>query len=242
MFLLIIFSVFYNYTYFVKYFCKHITYAILCVVFLGFFFGGNLDSSVIGNSIFSGRWDGIVWNPNQLANFTCIAFAALLLGSNKIKNIDVFFLFVLLVVSLLTGSRTVIVAVPLALLLKYGFSKVNLFFTFFSIFFYLLIYNLDLNTGIHRFANQSLLSDRILQYKYAYITLMENPLIGYGLNNYAYIDSALTPYQLKKNNIISAHNGYLALLVQYGLIFGSIFLGVLFFYITKIFYFYVFLK
>ena len=78
-------------------------------------------------------------------------------------------------------------------------------------------------------SNQTLFSDRILQYKYAYITLMEQPFFGFGLNNYSYINDNLTPYHLQSEHIISAHNGYLAVLVQYGLIFGFLVLGIIFY-------------
>ena len=45
-------------------------------------------------------------------------------------------------------------------------------------------------------------------------------IVGAGLDKYAYINSDLVPHYLK-HKIISAHNGYLAILTQYGLIIGS---------------------
>ena len=76
---------------------------------------------------------------------------------------------------------------------------------------------------MNRFASQSLFNDRILQYQYAYQTLVNKPLFGYGLDKYAFIDMSLVPTYLK-HTIMGAHNGYLAILAQCGILFGGIFL------------------
>ena len=51
--------------------------------------------------------------------------------------------------------------------------------------------------------------------------------MGYGLDKYAYINKSLVPVFLK-SKIIGAHNGYLALLTQYGIIFGGIIIFLIF--------------
>lgn len=228
-FLLIILSVFYNYRYFINFFHKHIAYVILCIVFFSIFFDNNLSYSLITGDILSNRWSGIIWNPNQLSNYICIAFAALLLGNKKLKNIDIFFLIILFLASLFTGSRSVIVAIPLAFFIKYGLSRLNLLFVFLSIILYFLVTNFNLETSINRFSDQSLLSDRTLQLKYAYKTLMHKPILGFGLDHYAYIEKSLKPSYLESSTVFSAHNGYLALLVQYGIVFGLIIIALIFY-------------
>ncbi len=70
-------------------------------------------------------------------------------------------------------------------------------------------------------------NDRILQFEYAYLSIQNNLIIGYGLDKYAYIDKSLVPIYLK-GEVIGAHNGYLAILVQYGIIFGSVILFLIF--------------
>ena len=62
--------------------------------------------------------------------------------------------------------------------------------------------------------------------QYAYQTLIQKPFTGFGLDKYAYINSDLIPDHLKMYNI-SAHNGYLAILTQYGFIVGSIILYII---------------
>ena len=96
----------------------------------------------------------------------------------------------------------------------------------FTIFF-LFIINLQLSTSFNRFSAVSLFDDRILQIKYAFTTFLNKPIFGYGIDKYCYIDMDLVP-DLIFGTIISAHNGYLALLVQFGLIFGGAILFILF--------------
>ena len=50
---------------------------------------------------------------------------------------------------------------------------------------------------------------------------------GFGLDKYAYINQDIVPSNLS-SYIISAHNAYLAIIVQYGIIFGLIFLELFF--------------
>jgi O-antigen ligase len=52
---------------------------------------------------------------------------------------------------------------------------------------------------------------------------MEKPFFGFGLDKYAFINTELT-----EENLHGAHNGYLAILVQYGFVFGSLVLGITF--------------
>ena len=51
--------------------------------------------------------------------------------------------------------------------------------------------------------------------------------VGYGLDKYAYINTSLVPLSLK-SKIIGAHNGYLAIITQYGIIFGVAILYIIF--------------
>ena len=211
-------SIYFNYEYYKDRFFHHIVYLIFGIVVVSFF----LDPF-----LFSGRYSGIIWNPNMLAGFTVTTFAILFLNNEKRTNLDYFILFSLLLSTLASGSRGVLVAIVLVLLLKYGFSLRNIFYGVFSLVIIVIILATNLDTSLNRFAEQSLFNDRTLQYQYAYETLMNKPLFGYGLDKYAYIDISLVPTYLK-GLIMGAHNGYLALLTQYGILFGGIVLGIIF--------------
>jgi O-antigen ligase len=225
-FSIISFSIYYNYDYFKEIFLQHIVYAILAVIVLGL---------IVNPFIFSGRYNGVVWNPNMLASFSCIAFAALFLKQKKKTNFEISVLFLFLLISLATGSRGVLLGITLAFVFKYGFTIRNIIYAALAVSGYFILLSLQLDTSVNRFASQGLLSDRMLQYQYAYETVLQQPFFGFGLDKYAYINPEVVPYYLR-GHIISAHNSYLAILVQYGFVFGLFVLGLIFYHTIR-FYF-----
>ena len=157
----------------------------------------------------------------MLASFSMVAFSIVFLKKtsfNSFFRLSSMLLF--LIVALYTGSRGVILALVLLFIFKYGLSLKNIAYSFIVLSFYFIVLNFQFDTSFNRFAEQDLFNDRLIQYNYAYQTIMQNPFFGSGLDKYAYIDNNLVPMSLK-GYIISAHNGYLALLTQYGFIIGS---------------------
>ena len=210
-FFIISVAVLLNYEYFLSKFPKHLAYFVIILVFIGL---------VINPDFISNRYLGIFWNENAFASFTCMSFAVFFLQAKKRTNIDNFLMILLIIISVSTGSRSVVIALILCFLLKYGLSVRNSLYSIIFIIFYLFIINLQLSTSFNRFSAVSLFDDRILQIKYAFITFLNKPFFGYGIDKYSYIDTNLVP-DLIFGTIISAHNGYLALLVQFGMIFGG---------------------
>ena len=210
-------SIFYHYEYYRSRFLIHIVYGIFLLILLGFVFDAN---------IFSGRYSGIIWNPNMLASLTSIAFAVLLISNTQRTKFDSFLLVFFLIISLSTGSRGILVAISLAYLFKYGFSIRNIIYALFALASYFLLVNIQLDTSVSRFVSQDLFNDRLLQYHYAYETLLQKPLFGFGLDKYSYINPELIPYYLK-GHVMGAHNGYLAILVQYGIVLGLVIIGLI---------------
>ena len=217
-FAIISFSIYYNFEYYKNKFLEHLVYVIFGVIVIGL---------VANLNIFSGRYSGIIWNPNQLASFSVIGFSILLLNYKKKTNSDYFLLLVFLVISLATGSRGVLIGIPLAFIFKFGFSMRNMLYASLASFAYLIIITTQLDTSLNRFAAQSMFNDRVLQYEYAIASIQQKPFVGYGLDKYSYIDKSLVPVFLK-DKIVGAHNGYLALLTQYGIIFGGLILYIIF--------------
>ena len=213
-------SIYFNYEYYKDKFLDHIVYLVFGIVVLSF---------LVDPYIFSGRYMGITWNENMLAAFTITAFSILLLKNNKRTNLDYIILLSLLIISLSTGSRLVLIAIGLVFLMKYGFSSRNIFYTVLSLVTTLIIISYNLDTSLNRFVSQSLFNDRVFQYQYAYETLLKKPFLGYGLDKYAYIDLSLVPaYVFQTNSVIGAHNGYLAFLTQYGILFGGVVIFIIF--------------
>ena len=218
-FSIISFSVYYNFEYYKNKFLEHLTYIIFGVIII---------SLVTNPNIFSGRYSGIIWNPNMLASFSVIGFSALLLNSKKKTNFDYFQLLIFLIISLATGSRGILVGIPLAFVFKFGFSLRNIIYALLAGVTYMVIITMQLDTSLNRFAEQSLFNDRLLQYQYAYETFMLKPFIGHGLDKYAYIDLSLVPNDIKSITIMGAHNGYLAFLTQYGILIGGAIIFIIF--------------
>ena len=216
-FSIICISIYVNFDYYKNSFLDYLVYMISFVVFIGFFY--NID-------IFSDRYSGIIWNPNMLSSFTSIAFSILFLKKESKTNFQLLLLCVLFLITLSTGSRGALVAIFLAFFFKYGLKKRNLLYAILGLVFYFILIDFQFNTSINRFASMSLFNDRIYQYQYAYETLMQKPLSGFGLDKYAYINPSLIPDNLRSYNI-SAHNGYLAILTQYGLVIGSLVLYII---------------
>ena len=225
-FSIISFGVVLNYDYFKEDFLKHVVYVILVIILLGL---------IVDPFIFEGRYRGLLWNPNILSSLSCLAFSVLFLSLKRMTNYDSLILAFLVLVSLSTGSRGVLVAIPLAFLFRYGFSYRNILYSLGSVVIYSIVLNFQLQTSINRFASQSLLNDRLLQYKYAFQTIQQKPFFGFGLDKYAYINPELIPSYLQ-GHIISAHNAYLAVIVQYGIIFGLFFFGVVFYKTIQIYF------
>jgi O-antigen ligase len=163
----------------------------------------------------------------MFSSLVVIAFAILFL-KNKVKSdFDYVMLFSFFLMALVSGSRGSIVAIILVYLLKYGFSFRNLLYGVIAFAFAFTISSINLDTSLNRFVEQSMFNDRILQYEYAILSIKHKLFIGYGLDKYAYINRSLVPVFLK-GKIIGAHNGYLAILTQYGIIFGGLMLYIIF--------------
>ena len=211
-------SIYSHFEYYKTKFLDHLVYVISFIVLLSLFIDINL---------FSQRYSGIVWNPNMLASFTTIVFSILFLKAKQKKRYELILLLLFLVVALSTGSRGVLVALALLLLFKYGFSYRNLSYVLLALLAGFIITNFQLDTSLNRFATQGLLNNRLLQYQFAIESIANKMYIGYGLDKYSYIDKDLIPW-FYKGGVIGAHNGYLAILTQYGVIFGSMVIFIIF--------------
>ena len=217
MFSVISFSVYFHYDYYKSKFLYHLVYLVFAIVLLSFF----SDPYILAT-----RYSGIIWNPNMFSSFVVIAFAILFLNS-KVKSVfDYFMLISFLTMALASGSRGSLVGLAIVYLFKYGVSFRNLIYALFALFFAVTVSSINLDTSLNRFVEQSMFNDRILQYEYALLSIKNRLFIGYGLDKYAYINRLLVPVLLK-GKIVGAHNAYLAILTQYGVIFGGAILYVI---------------
>ena len=211
-------SIYFNFEYYRNKFLNQLVYLVFGIVIFGL---------LVSPSLFSGRYSGIIWNPNMFSSLVVIAFAIHFLKDEKRTHLDYFISFIFLIAAIASGSRGSLVGIFLVFFFKYGFSTKNVKYGFFSLIIFFFVLSVNLETSLHRLAEQSMFNDRILQFEYAYLSMQEKLITGYGLDKYAYIDKSLVPLYLK-DKIIGAHNGYLAMLTQYGVIFGSLILLLIF--------------
>ena len=211
---LISFSVYYNFNYFKTDFPDLLIKAIAFVIILGLIFNP---------FIFNDRYEGILWNPNMLASISVIAFSYLLIKNSSKSNMDYFLLILFFIVAISTGSRIVIIGVALSFIFKFGFSLRNLMYSIFALLMLLVVSSTNLNTSFNRIASQSIFNDRTLQFELALEGINDKLIKGHGLSNYSGI-SEIALGEDYDGLIVSAHNGYLSLFIQYGLIFGSLIL------------------
>ena len=146
----------------------------------------------------------------------------------------------LLLIFLITisGSRAATLALLIPVFLKY---KLSLrFFVVLMITMITLISIIpflpELNAISRILDGELIFENRKLEFLYAYETFKNQFLFGNGLYNYAYINPSLIK-SVHQNIDIGAHNGYLAILVQYGIFFSLPIFVLLFIHLQNICFF-----
>ena len=222
-------SIYYNYNYYNTNFFRHLSLSLFVLMLVCLL--GNFD-------FFSGRYKGLIWNPNMLASFTSVGFAIVLITINKYKRIDILMMSLFLIISLLTGSRGVLILIPLAFFIKFGFSLKNVLYSLLALILHYSISQLDLNTSINRFSERTVFSSRLDNWNYGIQNILSKPLFGFGLDKYSGETEYIPYFEKGLGRSLTAHNGYLSLFIQYGMIFGSIILLLIFKYCISLFYFF----
>lgn len=206
-------------------FLPFLTKMILFISFLGL---------ILYPPSFDGRYMGLFLNPNEFSVLQAFAFAYIFLYyKNSTKKILLLLALAFLV--MLSGSRGAILALAIPIVIRFRVSvKTIALFTIITFLMWIVSpYLSNLNSFERLLTNESVLDNRILELQYAYSTFMDKMLIGNGLQHYAYINKSLIASDHQHFDI-GAHNGYLAILVQYGLLFSTVFFYLLFSYTSKI--------
>lgn len=181
---------------------------------------------------FGGRYMGIFFNPNEFSIIMVLGFSVLLFQENR-SNLENILMLAFVTSIFLSGSRSAIIGLILSLFMFIRHNKFSYIFLIFGLLIMFMFFlSVDKTNTFLRLFDESLFYNRQLEYIYAFETLMQKPFFGYGLKNYAFIDINVIDFD---NPIdFGAHNGYLALLVQYGLIFGTLIFLLLSYGIVKV--------
>ena len=213
-------SVYCNYDYFKKDFPDLLVKIVSFIVVFGL---------ILDPFIFNDRYHGIIWNPNMLASITVFAFSYLLIKKSSNSYMDYFLLILFFIIAISTGSRIVIIGIGLSFIFKFGFSLRNLIYFIFALVVMMFAVSANLETSLNRISSQSIFNDRTLQFEIALENINNKLYVGHGLDRY----SGKVNIKLGDEYdglIMSAHNGYLSLFIQYGIIFGSL---ILFIFLKK---------
>ena len=181
------------------------------------------------------RYVGVFLNANEFAIIMVVGFSIILL-TEKFSLINLLLLISFSSLVILSGSRSAIIGIFTAIIFYLIYNKErnwNMFFFLICSIIGLSIYTGD-NNALIRVFNSELGVNRKYEYLYAIDTFLQKPFFGYGLKNYAFIDFSLLQYGDTEIDF-GAHNGYLSILVQYGIFFSLFFFATLFYYLTIIF-------
>lgn len=210
-FSLISLAIYHNYDYYKKKFSSLIIKVISFIVVLGLF---------VDPDLLSGRYYGIIWNPNMLASLSVLAFSFVLIKNEKKTNLDVLLLILFFIISIATGSRLALLIITVSFIYKFGLSIRNVFYAIIGFILLFLISSIDLNTSFNRFSSQDILNDRTDQFNFAVNNLEKEFWFGYGLSEYSGLPSNVDVPEEYQGLLIASHNGYLSIFLQYGIIFG----------------------
>ena len=201
---------------------------------------------VLNTHYFGGRYTGPFGNPNSLGWLAALLFGTVYLDeSGKSRQKYLLLLFFLAMV-LMSGSRSSLGGVFLAILLKGGLSFKRIAIVVSALALLLAFQNVaesfGVKTGLDRIIKsekkKNLLSGRSTEYALGIATIWESPVTGHGLDKYAYISKRIVRLSglLRKdpNFVGNPHNSFIALFVMYGIPFGGVVLLTLLYYIGKI--------
>jgi len=177
---------------------------------------------------------GIFFNPNEFSIVMVVGFALVLFTGQK-SFLNYFLLLLFLFVIILSGSRSAIVGLLIALsIYLFHYRTKNIISILFILIGTIIFSSFGgENNAIQRMFDVDLFLNRKYEYLYALDTFLQKPIFGHGLKNYAYIDFSLIQFDDVQIDF-GAHNGYLSILVQYGFIFSILFFSTLIYYLNKV--------
>ena len=216
-FFIISLSVYHNYDYYKTKFPNLIVKIISFVIII---------SLVVNPDLFSDRYHGIIWNPNMLASLSFISFSFLFLKTKTKTTLDIFLLILFFIVSIATGSALALLMIVCVFIFKFGFSIRNMIYGIMGLSLLFVVSNADLKTSFNRVSFDKIY--RTSQISLAIENLNEKLWFGYGLSVY---DGNIVESKIREKYEewhMASHNGYLSLLLQYGLIVGSLVIIIIF--------------
>ncbi len=233
LFSIIIINIYYNYDYYLNDFPNLIVKIGFIVLLIGL---------LVNYGLISGRYTGPFNNANSLGWFSALLFGIVLLRK-QIGVKELLLLAFFLGLTLLSGSRTGMGGLAIAVLLRGSFRIKNIAIILIAGFILFSIQNIsekyDINTGLDRlfYSDEALFADRTSEFDLGVQTVLESPLIGNGLDKYAYISPSVVAANGLAGDkwfIPNPHNSFVALFVMYGIPIGLFIFIFLVYYVSRI--------
>jgi len=220
-------GIYYYRDYFVEKFPRVLKNSLLFTLFLSVL----LEPHIFG--VYEG-YKGIFGTRNELGLIASMAFGMILIERNFTK-LNLFLLGFTSLLVLLSTSRAAIVGMVIAFIIA-GFSwRKVLPLLLISLMGMYAISHFKIQSGLSRFESGHLAAGRDEEFLYGLATFQKKPLVGWGLDKYAFIDEKVVPAAImKKNFVLNPHNSYVGVYIQYGSIFATMILGMLIYFSSKI--------
>ena len=225
---LIVLGVVHNYAYYKNWFIKYFKYVIFIMVILGKLFGTVEASDQLERL-------SIGFNPNDVGVFGMLGVLSIIsmdkLWNKKKINIFLFLFFVL--ITLLSGSKGALLCMVLAIFFTYGFSYRIVISSFLFLIVAYFSSNLGYVTSLERLnSEEKTFETRDEVYGAGLQTIQEHLILGHGLDKYNWTNPIYWEYP---EFALGPHNAYLAVAIMYGLLFGSVFIIIIFRFLIKTF-------
>lgn len=213
--------------YFIKEFPSLFKKFMLLSLFISILFYPNIFGDGTG-------YKGIFGTRNELGLIASLTFAIVLL-EKKFTKLNILILIFCLLLVLLSTSRASIIGIIISFIFA-GFSWKKVFGVSLlaSIILYLSTF-WGIKSGLDRLNSEDITSGRYWEVQYGIETIMKEPLTGWGLDKYAFIDKdVVSIYHLAQSFVLNPHNSYIGGFTQYGLIFGTLIFILIFYYVIKV--------
>jgi hypothetical protein len=224
---LIVFGVLFNYSFYERFFKAYFKYVLGLMLVLGYLLGQAADVSAGVQRMEIG------FNPNDVGLFGALAVLSIMVFNPlwyKNKK-DLILLLVFMLLTLLSGSKAALLNLIVGTILVYGFS--------FKIFAFALSLSLILaiapklgyTTSVDRLmSKERAFETRDEVFEIGLLTFHDSFWIGHGLDKYGWTDPKYWP---SAELALGPHSTYLSIGIMYGVVFGTLFILLLFRFLIK---------
>lgn len=216
-----------NFHFYKRFIIRYFKYIIGIILILGYFFG-NIPQSTAEFQRLS-----IGFNPNDVGLFGSLgALSILVFNAKWFRNkYEIAFLFIFILLTLLSGSKSALLNLVVGVIFIYGFSP-KIFIVALGLF---LVFSITPKFGYITSIDRLLSKENPLETRHDVFelglkTINDAFWEGHGIDKYGWTDPQ---YWSAGETAFGPHNTYLSVVIMYGIVFGSAFMLILFSFLVK---------